>query len=248
MTRVALPPAKILHVAGWGKATPTGGQYVIDFEDAPVGGVVIAHARNGKMAYRFLPVFLSITIRNESIQTGGGFIGGGFGLEGAALGMLEGAVLNALTTRNRHYGMVTFASVQEGMTPRTVVLGFENLPDHEIRARVVEKLGPYMESWVTEWIPTLEAAPEGPELDTTYHAAELMLRRQLLTPQQFKRLEPAFRRSGHVEDPAIGSGDPDGATSSGQDVVARIQELVAMHASGALTDDEFAAAKAKLLG
>lgn len=38
------------------------------------------------------------------------------------------------------------------------------------------------------------------------------------------------------------------AAPAADDVTVQIQKLAALHASGALTDDEFAAAKAKLLG
>ena len=38
------------------------------------------------------------------------------------------------------------------------------------------------------------------------------------------------------------------AAPSQDDVIAQIEKLSALHASGALTDEEFAAAKAKLLG
>jgi hypothetical protein len=36
-----------------------------------------------------------------AVRSGGGFIGGGFDVEGAAVGMLIGTALNALTTRTR---------------------------------------------------------------------------------------------------------------------------------------------------
>jgi hypothetical protein len=40
-----------------------------------------------------------IEIAGRAVSRGGGFIGGGFGLEGAAEGMLVASFLNALTTR-----------------------------------------------------------------------------------------------------------------------------------------------------
>lgn len=40
---------------------------------------------------------------------------------------------------------------------------------------------------------------------------------------------------------------PDPAPGAGSDTVARLQELASLHASGVLTDDEFAAAKQKVL-
>ncbi|MCB0174025.1 MAG: SHOCT domain-containing protein [Anaerolineae bacterium] len=40
---------------------------------------------------------------------------------------------------------------------------------------------------------------------------------------------------------------PAAAPGAGSDMVARLQELASLHASGVLTDDEFAAAKQKVL-
>jgi hypothetical protein len=44
---------------------------------------------------------------------------------------------------------------------------------------------------------------------------------------------------------ALGPGGA--AVAAGQDVAARLRELAQLHASGALSDDEFASAKAKVL-
>ena len=41
---------------------------------------------------------------------------------------------------------------------------------------------------------------------------------------------------------------PGGPRSSGADPIAQLKDLAALHDSGALTDEEFAAQKAKLLG
>jgi hypothetical protein len=40
------------------------------------------------------------------VTTGGGFIGGGFGLSGAAKGMIAASVLNALTTKTKIHTMI----------------------------------------------------------------------------------------------------------------------------------------------
>jgi hypothetical protein len=59
------------------------------------------------------------------VRTGGGFIGGGFGAPGAALGILEASVLNALTTRHKIVSVLSVQGAQgelfilhEGTTPK----------------------------------------------------------------------------------------------------------------------------------
>ncbi|TQF74911.1 SHOCT domain-containing protein [Rhodococcus spelaei] len=42
--------------------------------------------------------------------------------------------------------------------------------------------------------------------------------------------------------------EPETAAPAGDDLIAKLQQLGQLHQSGVLTDDEFAAAKAKLLG
>jgi hypothetical protein len=48
--------------------------------------------------------------------------------------------------------------------------------------------------------------------------------------------------------PGAGAGHVPGAVSAGPDLTSQLKSLTDMHASGALTDEEFAAAKSKLIG
>ena len=56
----------------------------------------------------------------------------------------------------------------------------------------------------------------------------------------------AARKEGAAQAAAGGAAAP--APSSGGNVTAELQKLTDLHTSGALTDEEFAAAKKKLLG
>jgi membrane protease subunit (stomatin/prohibitin family) len=48
--------------------------------------------------------------------------------------------------------------------------------------------------------------------------------------------------------PAAPAPAPAAAPSAGDDTIARLTQLASLHDSGALTDEEFAAAKAQVLG
>ena len=68
-----------------------------------------------------------------------------------------------------------------------------------------------------------------------------------------QRTRPAELRGGGGQDdygyePEAPPAPPPPAPTSGDDEADEIQRLADLHASGALTDEEFAAAKAKALG
>lgn len=121
-------------------------------------------------------------------QSGGGFFGGGFGVEGAVGGMLAATALNLLTTRTK---------------VDTVVC-----------------------------------------LQTS--AAELYLHTEAATPDELRMsLSPVFTRLRNLQ---AARTQPSGASDGPPvDTVARLAMLSELHAKGELTDDEFAAFKAKLM-
>jgi len=66
-----------------------------------------------------------------------------------------------------------------------------------------------------------------------------------------RRQQAKFAQQAQAEQPAAVPAPapaPAPAAAGGADVSAQLQELVSMHASGALSDEEFATAKAKVLG
>jgi hypothetical protein len=255
---VDLPPAKILHVEGWGKKTPTRGLYTVALMREGDGVVQINHELQNlypfrspelygdkdRMAYRFEPEALVLTVKNGAVRSGGGFIAGGFGVEGAALGMAAGALLNSLTTRNRHYGMLVFSGVwQQDATPRVVVLGYRGLADMEIAQRVSAAMPSFMDYWIDRRVERLD------EADSSYRAAtrpaiDLMAQRGILTNEQLDRVGQELRARGvEVEGTGVEELGPEPAN----DMVAQLQRLGELHANGVLNDEEFATAKARLL-
>ncbi|MGO8873667.1 MAG: SHOCT domain-containing protein [Acidimicrobiales bacterium] len=63
--------------------------------------------------------------------------------------------------------------------------------------------------------------------------------------QQAQQGAPAEAAAAPTAPPAPAA--PAAAAPAGDDTISRLQELANLHASGVLTDDEFAAAKAKVL-
>lgn len=66
--------------------------------------------------------------------------------------------------------------------------------------------------------------------------------------QQQRAYEQQQQTAQYQQDPTYQEPQPAGASEGGgDDLIAQLQKLQKLHEAGALTDDEFAAAKAKLL-
>jgi hypothetical protein len=63
-----------------------------------------------------------------------------------------------------------------------------------------------------------------------------------------RRQQQRWAQQAEQEAPPAAAPAPVAAQGGQEDVSGQLQELVSMHASGVLSDDEFAAAKAKVLG
>ncbi|HEX8971906.1 SHOCT domain-containing protein [Oryzihumus sp.] len=66
--------------------------------------------------------------------------------------------------------------------------------------------------------------------------------------QQQASAEQPPQQQGYAAPPPAPEPAPEAAASGGTDLVAQLQQLEQLHQQGAVNDQEFAAAKAKLLG
>lgn len=117
-------------------------------------------------------------------QTGGGFIGGGFGVEGAATGMLVGSALNLLTTRRR---VKTVICLQE--QDDELFLGYGGETPEQLRMRLspVFTVLRQEESRRSTDPPTASAEPVH-SVDRLAKLADL-LEKGLITPEEFAKLK-----------------------------------------------------------
>lgn len=118
--------------------------------------------------------------------SGGGFIGGGFGLEGAAIGMLVAATANELTTKTSIDAVI------------------------------------YLQT----------------------RDAELFFHHSGTTPEALRWvLSPVFSKLRALQPPSEHSAKTDGSVVADQ-----LSKVADLHERGLLTDEEFASAKARILG
>jgi hypothetical protein len=135
------------------------------------------------------------------VQTGGGYVGGGFGLLGAAEGMAMASMLNGLSRKTTVQTSIRFEAVAAEIflftdvaTPKALEMTFA-----EVRAKV-------------------------------------------------KAGSAAASATASASAQAFGLAPASVPTSDGADWSERLLALGSMHEKGLLTAEEFAAAKAKLLG
>jgi hypothetical protein len=130
-----------------------------------------------------------VRVSGQSVTTGGGFFGGGFGAKGAAEGMLISTVLNGLTTKKTKW--VTIGIVADG-------------------------------GWVDLRLANYGVLPVRSAVRVLADAV-------------------SDRRSVEVPSP------PPPGPDSEEDLVSKLERLTTLRESGALSDEEFIAAKIRLL-
>lgn len=169
----------------------TGGVTV--FFDREVATLMIGTMANRRsIRYSDLSILQFAGRGAFTTQSGGGWVGGGFGLQGAFEGALLAGVMNKLSTVTRTH------------IETIVTLGWET--------------------------------------------GTVVLLNSLYAPEQMASfLQPVVRR---IEAANVARGKPTVALAkpSTPDLAEKLQQLASLHASGALTDAEFSAAKARLLG
>jgi hypothetical protein len=241
MAFLNLPEARILHIKGWGQqASPTTKFRV----ELATEGKLLVHRKTmlgEKPALWLSMAALQLQTWTDTVQSGGGFFGGGFGVEGAAKGILEASVLNALTTRRREYALLgAFTQVPDG-SRRDVVFGFRNLSESELRERLAAAVPPWADDFVDRLAVKLEGLePTDKELAATYVELDGMKARGMLTDDQHARLEGELAKHG----PRPVS---EQTAAPAADRPTQLKTLAELRDSGALSEDEFQAEKARIL-
>jgi len=101
MPILSLDDARILHSSGLGVQVNPRICFRAELSDDATFSIY-KPGMFGELLLCSTPLnILTLRVGTEVVQSGGGFIGGGFGVVGAVEGMLGAAVLNALTTRLR---------------------------------------------------------------------------------------------------------------------------------------------------
>jgi len=182
---VELGPIKVMDGAGWSPTASVTGRLRV-FEDyLSIGGV-----QNSEEVQ--LDSLSDIQIDGDSLTTGGGFIGGGLGVKGAAEGIVLSSILNEVSTST----------------------------DYWVDLKIVTGNG-----WTQVRLEKFDADDVRNSLRGL---SDRIVQNQI-----------ACKRENE-------SKSPDSAIQEG-DFVGELERLKELHDSGALSDEEFAASKAKIV-
>lgn len=240
MTFLNLPGAQVLHIQGWGQQASPNTRFRVEL--ASEGRLMVFRKTmlGEKPALWLSIVPLQLQTWTDTVHTGGGFFGGGFGVEGAAKGVLEASVLNALTSRRREYALLgAFTYVPDG-SRRDVVFGFRDISESELREELSSAVPKWAEDFVQHLIPKIGEPTPPEEVAATYAELDGMKVRGMLTDEQHLRLEAELEKQGPRPMTSVPG-------SESVDRVARLKTLAELKDSGALSEAEFQAEKVRIL-
>ena len=240
MIFLSLPDARILHIKGWGSQASPSTRFRVEL--APQGKIMVYRKTVLGEKPALLPGIAPLLLQTwtDTIRTGGGFIGGGFGVEGAAKGILEASVLNALTGRRREYALLGAFTFAPDGSRREIVFGFRSLSESDLRQKLAEAVPKWAEDFIQETLKTIAqiAAPE--QIAVAYAEIDGMQTRGMLTNEQHARLEAELAKRGpRPTTPSTHAAPTDRAT--------QLKTLAELKDSGALNEAEFQAEKARVL-
>jgi len=242
-TYLTLEGAKILEARGFGSGTPSSGLHTIKFEDVGVFSIYYKGLFGGlKKLYWSSFGKLEFFVGTVGVQTGGGWIGGGIGVGGAIRGAMTASVLNALTTQNREYAVLTvFDHDLESGAYKSFSLGFLNIGEAELRNRLAEMMPDWTEPLVLQ---LKECYDQITDKDDAFQAIEVITglgERGIISQDQADRIFEHLREVAPEAFPK-----PALETTS----LSRIEQLKILsdlRSSGALSEEEFQAEKRLLL-
>lgn len=219
-----------------------------------VGGGIEIHRRKafgGSQPLLVWPIYeCELYLGSQTESSGGAFIGGGFG-DDAAAGMAAAAFANLLTSSSDNYLVLTLAREHESGAEQAITLGYRNADEIAVREYLSQVIPQWIHAW---WEGTMSFLADGEMLDEhdaqffVWVATSMRDRGFLEADARDEMLALIVTRAPEIE--ALIHGDaitPKADAGVEQDLAGQLAGLASLHAAGALTDEEFSAAKARLL-
>lgn len=182
----SFPNASIIELMGWGKAVDRDDRhYRIEFTDVGELAVYRPSLLGEKKMLSMSIEHLELATWTKQTTTGGRFIGGGFGITGALLGIGQARALNALT-RETHEDTVlgAFITLPNG-THRHAAFGFRKLDESDLRDTLAATVHDWADGYVRHGLADLTSAVIGEsDLGQAYAKIDQMRERAMLDSQQ----------------------------------------------------------------
>lgn len=242
-TYLMLEGAKVLETHGHGGGIPKSGLYTVKFEDE---GIFAVYYKGlfGEFKKTYWAHFgrVEFYVGTVAIKSGGGWVGGGFGVRGALRGAMTASLLNALTTKNREYAVLTINDYDNSGAQKHASLGFLNLDEAALRNKLAQAIPAWTEPVVNKWEDSLKQGKcKKDEAIKFVDRLKLCLERGILSEEQADRLFVFLKEIAPEAFPKPISQ----ATSATR--VEQLKTLSDLRNSGALSEAEFQAEKQLVL-
>ncbi len=246
-TYLTLEGAKILEARGFGSGNPSSGLHTVTLEDDGVFAVYSKGPFGGlKRIYWVNFVKLEFYVGTVAVQSGGGWVGGGFGVRGAVKGAVTASLLNALTTKNREYAVLTVI-VNDPATgvQKTFSVGFQNIDEATLRIKLAQAIPAWTEPIIAKWEGHFKQLRDRDEAVEHVAMLNMFLERGIFSQEQANRLFPLLKKVAPEAFPEALPKPVPQSTSTSR--VEQLKILSDLRNSGALSEEEFQAEKRLLL-
>jgi hypothetical protein len=237
-----LEEAKILKAEGFGNIN-FAGPYLVQLEDY---GRITVHCKRVFGGYQEIYALecgrTELYVGSVGITTGGGWSGGGFGAKGMVEGVLAATLLNALTTRNREYAVLTLVHKNsEHGGKKLMAFGFRYLLEDTLRGRLGQAIPVWMEAVVAFNEERLQNLTDKEQAAQYFDIVTSLQKRGMLNDEQAERLFVLLKKI--IPEAFTAPVSP----AKRADRIEQLKMLSEMRDSKALTEDEFQAEKRRLL-
>jgi hypothetical protein len=246
MSVLSLHNASILYSNGLGGTPSPQTRFRAELSDDATFSIYKHGFFGEQKALTFSLMMLSFQVWTDTVESGGGFIGGGFGVTGAAEGMLAAAVLNMLTRKRQEYSLLGLFVFPGDGSQRQLVLGFRDITESQLRERLATAIPKWADLHVKLFLRILSTHKiTNQDANAAYIQLEQAAPRGLVSADQIEQMWSALARV--VPPPKKIKPSNEKLESPNTDRIAMLEALDKLRISGALTQEEFDAEKARIL-
>jgi hypothetical protein len=239
---LTLEGGKVLEVHGFGSGRPSSGPHTVKFEDEGVLAIYSKGLLGWKKIYWSSFGKLEFFVGTVGVQTGGGWVGGGFGVGDAVKGALTASILNALTTKNREYAVLTVVDNDLATgAQKHFCMGFQGIDESTLRRKLAEVIPAWTEPVCVQLESVFSQCRDKTDALEAIDLVTGCLERGILSEEQAERILAVPKT---LVPEAFAIATPQIASPSR---VEQLKTLSDLRASGALSEEEFQAEKRLIL-
>jgi hypothetical protein len=244
MAVLTLGGGRVLWILGWGRHVRDRVPVRAEFNDDGTFRLINEAAVLFGRTLAAAPAdWLMIDAKTTMVQSGGGWIGWGFGITGPLRGAAKAKVLNRLTTRHTEYALLALLADLPDGSRRELVVGYRKLTESRLRAMLAESL-PGMDGVVRA--SDARRARARPGECGGGEAPAGVVGRGRRAPAVVGRADHPAAGRVHGEPSIEPAGSPRPQLPAAPDPAMELRKLAYLRATGALSEDEFEKRRSEL--